>query len=125
MGSNDMKSTAAILACALLLMPATANATVADLFETLDHGSEQTKDIVLTIVEANVAGLDAANLVLNSQGKAMLYCTPQKISLTGEQLVDILRRFVQAKRAEAPFLDKLRPAEVLLVSLKDAFPCNK
>jgi hypothetical protein len=62
---------------------------------------------------------------LNDSGKPMLYCAPETIKLTGDQLIDILRRWVEANRTKAPDIDTAPPAAALLYALEEAFPCSK
>jgi len=119
-----MKSKAAILACGLLFIPVAAAANVADVFQTLDDGTDLERELLLANFEGSAAGFGAVNNILKLENKPMLYCVPEKIILTGEQLVDILRRFVEVNRTEWPLLPKKRPADILLISLKDAFPCK-
>jgi hypothetical protein len=62
---------------------------------------------------------------LQETGKPLLYCSPASIEFTDDQLVDMLRRWVEANRAEAPRIDTAQPAMAQLYALEDAFPCPK
>jgi hypothetical protein len=115
------------LAFAIVQMPVAAVAAVEDiasLFQMFDHGTDL-KGMAETLIAANAAGLSAANASLASADKPMLYCAPERISLTGEQLIDILRRYVETKRARVPMIDTMHPAVILLFALEDAFPCGR
>jgi hypothetical protein len=60
-----------------------------------------------------------SNTALIHDGSTGLYCPPSRIALTDDQLLDMLRRFVEAK----PSFGTDPVGMVLLLSLKDAFPC--
>jgi len=55
------------------------------------------------------------------RSKTNLYCPPPAIALTGNQLMDMLRRSVDKSKmvAESPW------GLALLMSLEAAFPCNQ
>jgi hypothetical protein len=61
---------------------------------------------------------------LSDNGKPMLYCAPETPKLTGDQLIDILRRWVEANRTKAPDIDTAPPASALLYALEEEFPCS-
>lgn len=112
-----------ILAGALLLVPVAAQATIADIFKQFDHGAVADKNFVKTLIVGIADGFDAANDQLKETGKPMLYCAPDTIKFTGDQLIDILRRWVAAHRAQTPRIDTAPPSTALLYALEDAFPC--
>jgi hypothetical protein len=65
-------------------------------------------------------GYDWANTYLRLAGQRPLYCEPQTITLTVEQRVDIMTRFLERFPA-----DRSKPmGAVLLKSLQEAFPCK-
>jgi hypothetical protein len=71
-------------------------------------------------------GFNAANRQLRDDRKhTPLYCPPEKVNFTSEQLIDILRRWVEAKRVQAPGIGTAPPSYALLYALEDAFPCAK
>jgi hypothetical protein len=111
-----------MLAGALALMPLPALADVADLFRQYD-GSVADRNFVKTLIVGIADGFGAANDQFKDTGKSMLYCAPDSIKFTGDQLIDILRRWVEANRAKAPRIDTAPPAMALLYALEDAFPC--
>lgn len=114
-----------LLASALSIMPLAALADIADVFRQYDQGTVADKNFVKTLIVGIADGLGAANDQLQETGKPMLYCSPASIKFTGDQLIDILRRWVEANRAKAPRIDTAPPAMTLLYALKDAFPCPK
>jgi hypothetical protein len=85
----------------LLLLPVTAHANIADVFQQLDHGTVEDRNFVKTLIVGIENGLSAANDDLNDNGRPMLYCAPETIKLTGDQLIDILRRWVEANRTKS------------------------
>jgi hypothetical protein len=60
-----------------------------------------------------------SNTALNNQGQTRLYCEPATITLTDEQELDIMRRYVESR----PSFGTDPAGMVLLLSLKNAFPC--
>jgi hypothetical protein len=69
-------------------------------------------------------GFGAANDELDATGKPKLYCAPEGVKFTGDQLIAILGKWVDANRGKAPRLDAAPPAMALLLALEDAFPCR-
>lgn len=103
----------------LLLMPVAAVAAdVTEMLRQFDQGTDLEKTILKGLVKANADGFAIANWDLKNSGKPPLFCEPVKISPTPEQLIDILRRWVEAHRA----ID-FPSAMALLFALKEAFPC--
>jgi hypothetical protein len=130
---NDMKSikprpllgAVLMLAWGNFLMPVAAVADIALVLQKFDHGTAADKSLVMMLMSANSDGFNAANAELKAAGKSMLYCAPETITLTPEQLIDILRRWVEANRIKSPRLDAAPPTTALLYALEDAFPCPK
>jgi hypothetical protein len=108
----------------LLLLPVTAHASIADVFQQLDHGTVEDKNFVKTRIAGIEDGFSAVNDELNDNGSPMLYCAPENTKLTGDQLIDILRRWVEANRTKSPSIDAALPAAALLYALEEAFPCS-
>jgi hypothetical protein len=107
-----------------LLLPIAAQASVADVFQQLDNGSVADKNLVKTLVAGIEDGFSAVNDELNDNGKPMLYCVPETTKLAADQLIDILRRWVEANRAKATDIDAATPAAALLYALEEAYPCS-
>ncbi len=120
-----MKSKALALACGLSLMPIAALADIADVFRNYDRGTAADRTFIKTLIVGIADGFDAANDQLKEDGKSALYCAPAGIKFTGDQLIDILRRWIEANRAKAPRIDNAPPAMALLHALEEAFPCPK
>jgi hypothetical protein len=74
------------------------------------------KDYLFGIIE----GLSWANVRLSFEQKPKLFCEPDKIALTSEQAIDILRRYVDGhpRAASSSF------GMVMMDALTDAFPCK-
>lgn len=109
----------------VLLAPATARADIADVFRQYDQGSLGDRNFVKTLLVGVADGLDAANDRLKQDGKPPLYCSPNGLKLTGDQLVEMLRAWIDQYRERTPQIVKAPPASALLVALEDAFPCAK
>jgi hypothetical protein len=115
---------AAVVALPVWVVPAQSRADIADLFQQYDNGATADRDFVKTLIVGVEDGFAAANDELKATGKGMLYCSPEAVRLTGDQLVEILRRWVEANRSQAPRLEQAPPATALLLALEDAFPCR-
>jgi hypothetical protein len=68
-------------------------------------------------------GFGWANAVLSDGGGKPLYCVPPKVVLTGEQLIDILRRYIEEPKTRPHAIGSQELGLVLLQALRDAFPC--
>jgi len=119
------RTTLVLVGVLSLLWPASAVADIADVLQKLDHGTVADKSFIKTLFIGIGEGFDTANDQLKMNNKPMLYCMPVTIKLTGDQLIDILRRWAEANRAKAPRMDAAPPAQALLYALEDAFPCTK
>jgi hypothetical protein len=113
------------IACLLIVLPVAAQASIADVLQQFDNGTVADKNFVKTLVAGIEDGFSAVNDELNDNGKPMLYCVPETATKrTADQLIDILRRWVEANRAKAPDIDAAPPAAALLYALEEAFPCS-
>lgn len=101
--------------CSLLAAPAQAEETAKWFINQADQGST-TAILVLTSYENGMAW---SNAYLEDRGEAKLYCTPAKLALTYDQIVDILRRYV----AKYPKVGEEPAGLTLLYAMIDAFPC--
>jgi hypothetical protein len=109
------------LAFVISLMPFAVQADIADVFRQFDRGTVADKDFVKTLILGIEDGFEAANDELKANGKPMLYCAPEAIKFTGDQLVEIMRRWVDTNRVKAPRLEAAPPATALLYALKTRF----
>ncbi len=68
-------------------------------------------------------GIYWANMHLQQTGKSPIYCQPLKLSLSGENYLNILDRYAEQNK------DKIKPGAfielLLLEGLIDTFPCTK
>ena len=79
-------------------------------------GREQTETELMGVQ----SGFNAANAYLTGTlQQAPMYCLPQMLSLTADQLVDLLRQGVK----EEPALDQEEVPSALLEVLRHSFPC--
>jgi hypothetical protein len=115
-----------LLGWGIAIMPISAVADIADIFRTMDHGTSAEKTLVRSLVKATETGFAEANSDLrNNRKEPPLYCPPEKINLTGDQLIDIVRRWVETKRAQATRIESGPMPMALLYALQDAFPCRR
>lgn len=92
--------------------------TVTDFLALHDEplGRDQTETEIMGIQH----GFMAANAWLTGALKrAPMYCQPETLSLTADQLVEMLRRSVK----EQPELDADDPSGALLAVMQRTFPC--
>jgi hypothetical protein len=82
------------------------------------------QDFVKTLIVGIEDGFGAAKDELDATGKPKLYCAPEGVKFMGDQLVEILRKWVDANWARAPRLDAAPPATALLYALDHEFPCK-
>ena len=75
-------------------------------------------------IEDTQNGMSWANSTLvTGRHETPLYCTPNKVVLTSEQLVDILKRYLEQYK-DYKDLGSQPMALVLLMALQEDFPCN-
>jgi hypothetical protein len=109
-----------LVAAALIVLattPAAAELTAKTVLERLERGDPASKFFMM----GTGNGLSWANAQLYTIHKPQLFCVPEKLALTSEQEVDILRRYVEENPASAD----TPVGGVLLAALIDAFPCPK
>lgn len=111
------------VALALLLISTAARADIAEVFR-LYRGQSSERTFVKTLIGGIADGLDAANQNLQESGKPKLYCVPEAVNLTNDQLIEILRIWVDAYRAKSPRIETGPPALGLLYAMQNAFPCR-
>jgi hypothetical protein len=93
--------------------------SVSSLLQYYDTSDVNKDDIKPILLDTN-NGFAWANADLKYRQREPLYCPPGKLALTGEQLIDTLRRKLRN--------DPAFGAEVLglglLMALQDTFPCE-
>src|ERR1700693_2835854 len=112
------------LICTLsLLSPIAAHAQEANVKKVLnlyDAGSPAEKESIVTILQAVEDGMGWANTDLaKRKDTPPLYCVPDQFVLTGEQILEMLRKEVKENPSSAEDSYGL----VMLLTLKRAFPC--
>jgi hypothetical protein len=118
-----MRRAILILACGgLSMMPIPARADVAALFADL-NGPQPSRGLARMLVIGIAEGFDTVNNEQKQAGVPALYCSP--IQLNGDQLIDILRKWVDANRIRSPRIDTAPPGMALLYALQAAFPCTR
>jgi hypothetical protein len=107
---------------ALIIIAATqarAEADVSTFLKTYDAARPTQQQTLREYLLWNYNGMDWANSSITLRDNRPLYCIPGKLALTGEQLVDMLRREAQ----EHPTLWTKPVGLVLLYALNTIFPC--
>jgi hypothetical protein len=76
-------------------------------------------------IDAIESSFGWANTMLSERKENRLYCVPPKLILTSEQLIDIVRRFLQEQQSGG-FNNQDAPMGLfLLLALQEAFPCTQ
>ena len=68
--------------------------SAAALLTKYDGANAEGRECVQLVVGYTENGLSWANAYLQHKGEAPLYCQPERLALTAEQSIDILRRYV-------------------------------
>jgi hypothetical protein len=115
-----------LLICTIsLLSPLAAHAQEANAKKVLDmydKGSSADKQSIVTILTAVEDGMGWANIELKKRKDTPpLYCVPDGFGLTGEQILEMLRKEIK----ENPSFAEESYGLVMLLTFKKAFPCNK
>jgi hypothetical protein len=105
---------AAMVAAALVVL-ATTPARAKSILERLERGDSNSKIFLMGVGN----GLSWPNGQLHNTHKPQLFCVPEKVALTFEQELDILKRYVREHPASAD----TPVGGVLLTALIEAFPC--
>lgn len=113
---------AAIIALAVLTTATAAKAeqSVRNLLDLYDHAPPDARHVVEQAVRNTYNGISWSNSYLQTRGqKQSLYCPPDNVNLVDAQLIDMLRKEVQAHpdSGELPF-----GAGILLTAMR-SFPC--
>lgn len=116
-----MHALALAAALAVTATPAFAEPSLKDFLDSRGEARELFEVYIVATEDA----LSWANASLENEGRQGLYCPPQRIALTADQVVDIVVRFSQVEREQ-----DVDPAEMylslfVLFALKDAFPCTR
>jgi hypothetical protein len=69
-------------------------------------------------------GYGWANAQLELRGQALLFCQPRKLSLTQENLANLLDRYLTAQLEAGKNPTSLMLEPLLLQALQEAFPCK-
>jgi hypothetical protein len=119
---KQIKTAALIwLALYLMLLPTNAEQGGLNAGELLQlYNDPKSKEYVAKIVQATGRGFSLANTAIARRGQSPLYCQPNNLVLTGEQIIDIINRFVEIN----PALEKATWEAVMLKALENLFPCR-
>jgi hypothetical protein len=120
----SMRAAAAILLC-FLSAPAFAMAAGGDvnsLIAANDGKDEPAHTYSVIHADLVTRGISTAQAMYGIRlNQPMLYCQPHALGLTGEQVIDLLRRAVQ----KDPTIGKLDTGLGIFRALEDSFPCPR
>ena len=91
-----------------------------DLLADYDQGDASARQLILFGLAQVESGIALANAELKAKGAVPLYCVPSQLVLTGEQILDMLRRYA----ASHPEAGQSSYAVVILKAAEDVFPCR-
>jgi hypothetical protein len=80
------------------------------------------KDMIVNHVSATETGVGYANSAIRKRKQEPPYCPPDRMVLTGEQVIDIMERW--ARNKDAMFAKDFPWELVMINALQDAFPCR-
>jgi hypothetical protein len=96
--------------------------SAAELFQIYDRSDWETRKQIEKLLAMTENGLKSANTYLTTvRNEPALFCQPEKLELTGHQLMKILRDGVKADES----LSRKPWGFALLVSLQGTFSCRK
>ncbi|MCZ8193798.1 MAG: hypothetical protein ACK5WW_01355 [Brevundimonas sp.] len=101
--------------------PAAAEQSADSFLAQFENGTEAERYIAKIQIQSIAAGLAWAIADMQDQGLPRLFCAPERMIITAEQHIDILRRFVDG---ELSIMKDLPLGLVLLFALKETFPCD-
>lgn len=123
-----MKWLLALTICALATTTVRAEVTVVEFLRQYDQTPDPAlRNIDTAWLNGFLAGLTWSNSYLTkARNQPRLYCPPDKLNLTAEQLVRLLRDNVE-EQTKPPFnpqpYSQLPYGLALLLILQDVFPC--
>jgi hypothetical protein len=108
--------------CAAIVFATPAAAEMdADVFlKYYDAANLENRQLYERILGATENGISWASAKAMNDGQRGIFCPPNKLALTDQQSVDILRRHVLAHTDHA----KVPYGLVLLLALQETFPCK-
>jgi hypothetical protein len=120
LGGCNMRLAFLIGALCLFPIAARAEVDVGKLLDIYDHsGNSADKSDIVNMVRSIQIGMMWANAFLEMRNEKPLYCSPRKMALTGEQIIDMLRREVIDKPSQANNPTGL----VMMQTFQEVFPC--
>ena len=108
-----------LLSSLSLIDAAQAEEGVRKMLHDYDKGTLVEQNIMAANLNLIEMGMAYANAELSNHNQTPLYCTPVHLSLTGQQLVDILKHQVEDTTA----VGNLPVGAVMIAALKKVFPC--
>lgn len=91
-----------------------------EMLAAYDHGDDNARQLILLGLTQTEGGMELANAELKARGQAPLYCAPPQLMLTGEQILDMLRRY----DGSHPEIGPGSYAVAILRAAEDVFPCR-
>ena len=86
------------------------------------YAAEHDREALLVLLAAYQEGMGWANTKLESQGRAMLYCQPDKLALNGQNVYRLTTDHIETRDYE---IDPEWPFEMFtLQALIEVFPCD-
>ena len=83
--------------------------------------SAQEVAILLAYIRGISEGIEWANVEMEAEYKVSLYCIPDKLALTLDQKINMLKELLNAR----PFMDKVQLGLAIKYAYAHAFPCKE
>jgi hypothetical protein len=116
-----MRTIPLAIVCCLFSSAAQAEMDATKLLQTYDKATPVEQNIIAQNLNLVEMGMAYANAELTNHNRSLIYCTPAHLSLTGQQLVNILKNQLE----ETPAVGSLPFGAVMIAALKRVFPCGK
>ena len=119
--ARNLSVFAVVMLCATPVFAAQPQFVSTDeMLAAYDHGDGTARQLILLGLSQIEGGMALANAELKAKGQAPLYCTPPQLVLTGEQVLDMLRRI----DSNHPEIGQVSYAVAILKAAEDVFPCR-
>ena len=94
--------------------------STAGLLTAYDQADASSRQLILLGLTQTEGGMELVNIELQKRGNSPLYCRPPQFMLTGEQVLELIRRYA----ASHSDIQESSYAVAILRAAEDAFPCT-
>ncbi len=105
--------------CCLFSVSAYAEFSAKEMLQAYDKGRLKEKASIVEHLRLIEMGMAYSNASLKGDRQKPLYCTPKEPPLTGQLLVELVRRQLET----TPSASNVEVGAVMITALKRVFPC--